>query len=141
MAADSDVKEAALDFAAFMAQPDMVKQLAVTGGTGINPARFSQFDALDLWVGAGFDEESAKDYLDAILTGINDPNAVLDLRITGSAEYLQTLDVEIARAIAGEVSPQEALDNVAQQWNDITDRLGRDVQLEQYRAAVGYTAE
>jgi multiple sugar transport system substrate-binding protein len=64
---------------------------------------------------------------------------VLDLRITGSAEYLQTLDVEIARAIAGEVSPQEALDNVAAQWNEITDRLGRDTQLAQYRAAVGYT--
>lgn len=141
VAADSDVKEAALDFAAFMAQPEMVKQLAVTGGTGINPARYSQFEALDLWVGAGFDEASAQDYLDAVLSGINDPNAVLDLRITGSAEYLQTLDVEIARAIAGEVSPQEALDNVAQQWNDITDRLGRDAQLEQYRAAVGYVAE
>ena len=44
VAADSDVKEAALDFAAFMAAPEMVKQLAVTGGTGINPARFSQFE-------------------------------------------------------------------------------------------------
>jgi multiple sugar transport system substrate-binding protein len=141
VAADSDVKEAALDFAAFMADPELVKQLAVTGGTGINPARFSQFEALDLWVGAGFDEASAVDYLDAILSGINDPNAVLDLRITGSAEYLQTLDVEIARAIAGEVSPQEALDNVASQWNDISDRLGRDAQLAQYRAAVGYMGE
>jgi multiple sugar transport system substrate-binding protein len=138
VAADSDVKEAALDFAAFMAAPDMVKQLAVTGGTGINPARFSQFEALDLWVNAGFDEASAQDYLDAILSGINDPNAVLDLRITGSAEYLQTLDAEIVRAYAGEISPQEALDNVAAQWNEITDRLGRDAQLEQYRSAVGY---
>jgi multiple sugar transport system substrate-binding protein len=141
VAADSPVKEAALDFAAFMAAPDMVKKLAVTGGTGVNPCRYSQFEDVDSWVQAGFDEASAKDYLDAILTGINDPNAVLDLRITGSAEYLQTLDVEIARAIAGEVSPQEALDNVAAQWNDITDRLGRDAQLAQYRAAVGYMGE
>jgi multiple sugar transport system substrate-binding protein len=140
VAADSDVKEAALDFAAFMAAPDMVKKLAVTGGTGVNPSRFSQFEDVASWVNAGFDEASATDYLDAILSGINDPNAVLDLRITGSAEYLQTLDVEIARAIAGEVSPQEALDNVAAQWNEITDRLGRDAQLAQYQAAVGYQA-
>ena len=48
------------------------------------------------------------------------------------------LDVEISRALAGEVTPQEALDNVAAQWNEITDRLGRDDQLAQYRAAVGY---
>ena len=139
VAADSDVKEAALDFAAFMARPELVKKLAVTGGTGINPARFSQFEALDLWIEAGFDEESAKDYLDAILTGINHPNAVLDLRITGTAEYQQTLDVEITRAIAGEISAQEALDNAAKAWEEITNRLGRENQLDQYRKSVGWT--
>jgi multiple sugar transport system substrate-binding protein len=47
VAADSDVKEAAFDFAAFMARPEMVKVLAVTGGTGINPSRFSQFEDID----------------------------------------------------------------------------------------------
>ncbi len=141
VAADSDVKEAALDFARFMARPELVQVLAVTGGTGINPARFSQFEALDLWIEAGFDEESAEDYLDAILTGINHPNAVLDLRITGTAEYQQTLDVEITRAIAGEISAQEALDNAAAAWEEITDRLGRENQLAQYRNSVGYTGE
>ncbi len=137
VAADSDVKDAALDFAAFMARPELVKKLAVTGGTGINPARFSQFEAVDLWVGAGFDEESAKDYLDAILTGINHPNAVLDLRITGTAEYQQALDVELNRALTGEISAQEALDNAAAAWEEITNRLGRENQLAQYRASVG----
>ena len=137
VAADSDVKEAALDFAAFMARPELVKKLAVTGGTGINPARFSQFEAVDLWVQAGFDEESAKDYLDAILTGINHPNAVLDLRITGTAEYQQALDAELHRALVGEISAQEALDNAARAWEEITDRLGRENQLAQYRASVG----
>mgnify|MGYP005846387833 CR=1 FL=1 len=141
VAAGSDVKEAALDFAAFMAAPEMVKMLAVTPDTGINPARFSQFEDLQLWIDAGFDEESAEDYLDAVLNTINHPNATLDLRIVGSAEYLQTLDVEISRAVAGEISAQEALDNVANAWNEITDRLGRESQLAQYRAAVGWTGE
>ncbi|NLX11715.1 MAG: extracellular solute-binding protein [Chloroflexi bacterium] len=141
VAADSDAKEAALDFAAFMARPELVKVLAVTGGTGINPARFSQLEDIGPWIDAGFDEESAADYLDAILTTINHPNAVLDLRITGTAEYQQTLDVEITRAIAGEISPQEALDNAAAAWNEISDRLGRESQLEQYRNSVGWTAE
>jgi len=62
---------------------------------------------------------------------------VLDIRITGSAEYLQTLDVGVSRAVAGEVSPQEALDEVAKAWNEITDRRGRDSQLKQYRASIG----
>lgn len=138
VAADSDVTEAALDFAAFLASREMVNELAVTGGTGINPSRFSQLEDTAPWVAAGFDEESAVDYLDAIQNTINHPNAVLDLRITGSAEYLSTLDAEIARAIAGEISAQEALDNVAALWDDITDRLGRDAQAAQYKAAVGF---
>ena len=33
---------------------------------------------------------------------------------------------------------QEALDNVAAAWNEISDRLGRAEQLAQYKAAVGY---
>lgn len=138
VAAGSDVKEAALDFAQFMARPELVKVLAVSPDTGINPARYSQLEDISLWVEAGFDEESAADYLDAILNTINHPNAVLDLRITGSAEYLDALDVEVSRAVAGEISAQEALDNVAAQWDAITDRLGREAQLEQYRAAVGW---
>ena len=141
VAADSDVKEAALDFATFMARPEMVQLLAVTPETGVNPARFSQFENIDLWLGMGFDQEGAADYLGAVLDGINHPNAVLDLRIRGSAEYLSLLDVEISRALAGEIGPQEALDNVADQWNAVTDRLGREGQLEQYRSSVGWTGE
>lgn len=140
VAADSDVKEAALDFAAFMARPELVRELATIPDTGINPSRYSQLNTEDvsLWVNAGFDEEGAVDYLSAILEGINHPNYVLDLRIRGSAEYLSVLDAEIARALVGEISAQEALDNVAAQWDGITDRLGRETQLEQYRASVGF---
>jgi len=135
--ADSDAKEAALDFSAFMAHPDMVNKLAVMPDTGINPSRFSQLENINIWTEAGFDRESAEDYLDAIMNTINHPNAVLDIRITGSAEYLQTLDVGVSRAVAGEVSPQEALDEVAKAWNEITDRRGRANQLKQYRASIG----
>ena len=141
VAADSDAKDAALNFASFMARPELVKQLAVTPDTGINPSRYSQFEDVDLWVDSGFDREGAEDYLDAVQNTINHPNAVLDLRIRGSAEYLSTLDVELSRALAGEISSQEAMDNVAAQWNEITDRLGREGQLQQYRDAVGFSAE
>ena len=137
--ANSDVKEAAMSLAAFMASPEMVKELAVTPDSGINPSRFSQLEDVGMWVESGFDQASAEDYLDAILDTINDPNAVLDLRITGSAEYLNVLDTEIARALAGEVEPQAALDNVAAGWDEISDRLGREGQLGQYRNAVGWT--
>jgi multiple sugar transport system substrate-binding protein len=135
--ADSDSQEAALDFAAFMSDKELAGTLATTGGTGVNPLRQSQFDNLDLWTNAGFSEEAATDYLDAVLTTIEHPNAILDIRIPGSAEYFSTLDVEVARALSGEISAQEALDNAAAEWEAITDRRGRDDQLALYRASLG----
>jgi multiple sugar transport system substrate-binding protein len=122
-----------------MASPEMVKVLAVTPASGINPSRYSQFEDVQMWVDSGFDEAGAQDYLEAVQNTINHPNAVLDLRIRGSAEYLNVLDVEVSRALAGEISPQEALDNVAAGWNEITDRLGREEQLQQYKDSVGFT--
>lgn len=137
VAADSDVADAALDFAAFMADAELAGTLAVTGGTGVNPLRQSQFDNLDLWTGAGFSEESAIDYLDAVLSTINDPNAVLDIRIPGAFEYLFALDTNISQALAGQIDAQTAMDQVAAAWEEITDRYGREEQLNQYRASLG----
>ncbi len=137
VSARSDVPEAALDFAAFMAGKDLAGVLATTGGTGVNPLRASQFDNLDLWINAGFSEQSAREYLDAVRATIADPNAVLDLRIPGAAEYFAALDTEIHRALLGEVTAQEALDAVVVAWDAITDSYGREEQLTLYRQSLG----
>ena len=134
---DTDVQDAAFDYVKYLAGKDLAGTLAVTGGTGVNPLRQSQFDNLDLWTGAGFDEESAKDYLDAIKATIDDPNAIVDLRIPGAFEYFDALDAGIAKAITGEADPQTALDEVAATWDAITDRLGRDAQLTLYKQSLG----
>jgi multiple sugar transport system substrate-binding protein len=137
LAADTDVADAAWDYVKYIASKDLAGVLATTGGTGINPLRQSQFDNLDLWTNAGFDEESAKDYLQAILDTINDPNAIVDLRIPGAFEYFDALDNGIAKAITGEATAQAALDEVAAAWDAITDRLGRDTQLKLYNQSLG----
>ena len=68
----------------------------------------------------------------ATTSGVGNPNAVLDLRIPGTADYYDALDVESARAMAGEIGPQEAMNNAATKWDEITDRLGRDKQKDAY---------
>ncbi len=137
VAADTDVADAAWDYVKYLAGKDLAGVLATTGGTGVNPLRQSQFDNLDLWTGAGFDEESAKDYLAAIKATIDDPNAIVDLRIPGAFEYFDALDNGIAKAITGEATVQAALDEVAATWDTITDRLGRDNQLKLYKQSLG----
>ena len=105
--------------------------------SGVNPHFFSDLNNLEPWIEIGMSESEATEYLDVIENIINGPNAVVDLRITGAAEYFDALDTQLARAVAGEATPQEALDEVANQWNAITDRLGRDQQKTQYSQMLG----
>lgn len=137
VAKDTKNEACALDFAAFMGNQNMSQLLVTYPGSGVNPHFFSDLNSLEPWIKIGMSESEAKEYLDVIQNIINSPAAVVDLRITGAAEYFDALDTQLARAVAGEATPQEALDEAANQWNAITDRLGRDQQETQYRQMLG----
>lgn len=127
----------AFDFAAFMGNQNMSQLLVTYPASGVNPHFFSDLNNLGPWLKVGMTEQEASEYLNAVRDIIGHPNAVIDLRITGAAEYFDALDTQLARAVAGEVTPQEALDEVATQWNAITDRLGRDQQIQLHRQMLG----
>jgi multiple sugar transport system substrate-binding protein len=133
--------DCAFDFLAFMGNYNMSLLNNITPGTGVNPHFFSDLNNLEPWIKSGMSESQAKEYLGAIRDTINSPNVVIDLRITGAAEYFDALDTQLARAVAGEVSSQEALNQVAKDWNAITDRLGRDQQKKLYRQMLGLPTE
>ena len=134
-------KAAALDFAAFMGNATMSLRLCVEPGTGVNPHFTSDLSDLQAWTKLGMTLPQAKEYLDAIGNIIGNSNNVVDLRIPGAAEYFDALDTQIAQAVAGQVSSQAALDGVAKQWDQITDRLGRDQQKKLYRQMLGLPAQ
>jgi multiple sugar transport system substrate-binding protein len=137
VAATTERPECAFDFGAFISNQNISQLLVTYPGSGVNPHFFSDLNNLDPWLAIGMTAGEAEEYVGVIRTTIGHPNAVIDLRITGAAEYFDALDTQLARAVAGEVDAQTALDEVAVQWNAITDRLGRDQQLEQYRAMMG----
>src|SRR5690606_24866787 len=100
------------------------------------PLRYSQFETPERWFRMGFSEASAVDYLSAIQSSIEHPNAVLDLRVPGAFEYLDALDTAISHALSGELDAQTALNNAAAAWDAITDQRGRDAQLAAYQASL-----
>lgn len=128
-------KNAAYDFLKFLNSKKQSLTEVTTGGTGFNPYRASHFSSLAEWKNLGFDDP--KPYLDAIRDTINHPNAQLDLRIPGAASYFEVLDLELSRALAGEIPAKQALDNVAREWEKLTDKLGREKQLRYYRQSLG----
>ena len=134
------VIEAAYDFLSYMNEPEQSNVDVTIGWTGYNPYRISQFENVDPWVEAGFSHEFAENYLGAIGDSLNSPNMASDLRIPGTQRYEGiVLDRELARYLAGEITAEEALQNVHDGWEEITEEFGRDEQLELYKASLGIT--
>jgi multiple sugar transport system substrate-binding protein len=139
--ASSRVQACAWDYVAWYASPQNSMKDATTGGTGVNPYRLSHFQNLAAWTAGGtFTEQEARNYLEVQLASIEHPNVALDVRIPGYFQYTEVLEIELSKALAGEVRPQAALDAIAKEWNRLTDEFGRAKQLAAYRASMGLPA-
>ena len=137
---DPKVIAAAYGFLSYMNQAAQSNVDVTMGWTGYNPYRISQFENVDPWVEAGFSRESAENYLGAIGDSLNSPNMASDLRIPGTQRYEGiVLDREMARYLAGEISVEQALQNIHDGWEEITEEFGRDDQLKLYKASLGIT--
>ncbi len=136
--ANPKVQDAAYAFFAYMSEPKQSNEDVTLGKTGFNPYRMSQFSDLGVWKKAGMSETAAKSYLGAIKQSLDSPNMVLDLRIPQNQRYEQVvLDTSVARMLAGELSIDDTMKTIEDGWNEITDELGRDQQLQAYKATLG----
>ncbi len=137
-AAPDEVKDAAYAYFSYMAQPAQANVDVTLGKTGFNPYRKSQFESLDLWLEAGMSEAGANSYLGAIEASLDSPNMVLDLRVPQNQRYQQiVLDRAMAQFLAGEITTQEAMDQIYQGWEEITEEIGRESQREAYLSSLG----
>ena len=135
-----EVKDAAYAFFSYMAQPAQSNVDVTIGKTGFNPYRTSQFLNRQAWVEAGMSPKAAADYLGAIEGSLASPDMVLDLRIPQNQRYQQiVLDTAISQFLAGEITREQCMQQIYDGWEEITDELGRDSQLEAYRGTLGVT--
>jgi len=133
--AKSDHIEAAYDFLSFLGNPENSYISVTTPETGFNPYRKSHFERLAGWYGFGF--VHPEEYLQAIKESIDHSNVQPDLAIPGAARYFEALDAQLSLALAGAKTPEKALDDTAKEWERITEELGRENQLKNYRASLG----
>ena len=139
-ASSAKVKDAAFAFLSYMSDPKQSGEDVTIGKTGFNPYRTSQFTNLDNWTKAGMSTQAANDYLGAIKSSLQSPNMVLDLRIPQSAFYEQTaLDQALAQFLAGEISLNQTMTQITNQWNSKTDEIGRQGQLDAYKSSLSIT--
>lgn len=139
-AADPRVKDAAYAFFSHMSAPEQANVDVTLGQTGFNPYRISQFENLDLWLEAGMSEQEAQNYLGAIRTSLESPNMVLDLRIPQNQRYQQVvLDEALAKLNAGQITIEQAMKEIYDGWQELTEEIGREQQLNAYSNSLGVT--
>ena len=108
------------------------------GATGYNPYRLSQLASPDLFVKAGMPQDLAENYIGAINGALNSLNMASDMKIPGAQQYTSVvLDRELARYLADEISVEEALANIEEGWEEITEDFGRDEQIAAQALALG----
>jgi multiple sugar transport system substrate-binding protein len=121
-----------------MAQPAQSNADVVVGKTGYNPFRISQFENKQAWIDAGFSQAAADQYLSGIEQSLNSPNMAADLRIPKNHEYIQVeLDRILSEYIAGDLTTDEAAQQLYDSWEAITEEAGRDAQLTFYKGTLG----
>ncbi len=126
VAASSRNKEAAYWVAKHVSYDTSLENVS-TALTGLDPYRTTHFtnpQAYTMFPG----EAEAQEYLSGVEAAMAD--GYPEILIPGSAQYTDSLDLHVNKALTGQETPQEALDAVAKEWDEITDNLGRDKQIE-----------
>ncbi|MBI3962729.1 MAG: extracellular solute-binding protein [Deinococcus sp.] len=113
------------------------------GWTGVDPGMAWHFvppygnASLEAYLSQGWNADDIVEYHRAYRDNYFAPLNLSFLRIPGAFEYRQSLDQNLSKAESGQLTPQEALDLTFAQWQETTDRLGRDRQRAIYRASLG----
>jgi multiple sugar transport system substrate-binding protein len=137
VAASSRNKEAAYWVAKHISYNTSLENVS-TALTGLDPYRTTHFTNPQAYTMFG-SESDAQEYLDGVAAAMAD--GYPEIFIPGAAQYADSLDLHVNKALTGQESPQDALNAVAKEWDEITDNLGRDKQIELWgKALVTYKA-
>lgn len=137
--ADPANLQATWDWMSYMCGEEKGMQL-VTSNTGCSPYRSTQLANVDGFANGDLKlgEETAKDYLDAASRTLDHPNAVVDFAMPGWTQYRDAMELGVSKGMAGELSPQAAMDEVKVAFDEISVRMGGlEKQAEIYRLVLG----
>jgi multiple sugar transport system substrate-binding protein len=132
VAADSRHKEAAYWVTKHVSYDRSLENVS-TALTGLDPYRKIHFTNPQAYTMFASNEE-AQAYLKGVEASMAD--GYPEIFIPGAAQYADSLDLHVNKALAGQETPKAALDAVAEEWDQITDKLDRKKQIELWRKAL-----
>lgn len=129
ISSQTTVKEEAWKVVQYLTSKEVSSKAVTSLQTVNDPYRESHFSLKGK--GAFPSEELQESFLSVLEESLK--NTTSDLMIPGGWEYMQILDENIGLALIGKVSPEEALDKTALEWEKITISYGREKQKAYYR--------
>jgi multiple sugar transport system substrate-binding protein len=140
----SDAPEATYYLLALLATREKSLIYAARGWDGVDPGRFSHYlppygtAKLNDYLAAGWNAADIQQYSEAYFHNFNNPLQVPYLRIPGMFGYLTALDIHLYEAAQKQLTPAEALQETTLDFEELTNRLGRENQAKVYRASLGF---
>ena len=129
---------------ALLATKQKSQVYAARGWDAIDPGRSFHMlppegsGSLEPYLKANWDPADISDYLGAFQRTFSNPLQLPYLRMPGAYSYWLALDLRLAQAASGQLTPAAALQAAAIDFDDITIRLGRERQRDAYRTSLGY---
>ena len=115
---------------------------AVAAEPALNPYRISQYFNRQPWVEAGLSPEFSANFLSAIEQTLASPNAVLNLRIPSHQRYqAEGLSPLLTQYLTDQLTTDEVVAALLDQWQAITDAAGRQEQVDAYSLSLGITGQ
>ncbi|MEM4251300.1 MAG: extracellular solute-binding protein [Candidatus Bathyarchaeia archaeon] len=129
----SKKRDLAVCLAAFFADPDMLVEAMIAPGTWHDPCRYNA-------VGPNAPAR-LKDVRGPVLTAFEENATIMAPMLSGirgATEYNVTLSKNLHAAMTGSIDTVKALETTEQQWEEATERLGREKQIEAWREIKKY---
>lgn len=133
-AAESETADAAWQLLKEFSSPDWNTQLT-TAGANMLPCRETMTTDMTPWLPQDT-AVAATSLGQAVAAAFAADDSLAALPIPGRDRYLASLTAALQRANSGEQTPDSALQQAAEEWDKITEELGRDTQRTHYRASV-----
>ena len=119
-------KDMAFDYLCFFSNEANALHDLQIGRFGVNPYRNAHFE-VGFWTDKlGWEKTVATQYVNTLSGMDKSKNRVFDLRVPGVNQFMTSMAAGVSEAMAGQKTPQQALDDVAKQWTQIVDRIGKD---------------
>jgi multiple sugar transport system substrate-binding protein len=145
MSSFTDTPELAYYFMAMQATPPINFWNVTYGWTGVDPNSTTQLfpprgtASVQDYVDAGYNASDAEQYITGYGENLfSHPIYQTYLRIPGTVEFWDTLDVRLNQVMTGQATAEDGLNLIAQEWDAVNQDLGIDEQLALYRTSIGY---